>query len=80
MKWCTVVMGCSFPGVHRYYSRRGGDAADPRKVSCSSQELNFGDATTAQAVITNDPDKNRFVLKLKDLLAERMFRKEQHPY
>merc|ERR1711920_471297 len=29
-------------------------------------ELTFGDATTAKAVIANDPDKNLFVLKLKD--------------
>merc|ERR1719188_2600144 len=29
-------------------------------------ELLFGDATTAKAELTNDPDKNLFVLKLKD--------------
>ena len=29
-------------------------------------ELLFGDATTAKAVINNDADKGRFVLKLKD--------------
>merc|ERR1712187_526768 len=29
-------------------------------------ECLFGDATTAKALITNDPDKNLFVLKLKD--------------
>merc|ERR1711948_151083 len=29
-------------------------------------ELLFGDATTAKAVLTNDPDKGLFVLKLKD--------------
>merc|ERR1712110_1142616 len=26
----------------------------------------FGDATTSKALLTNDPDKNLFVLKLKD--------------
>merc|ERR1711920_1083523 len=29
-------------------------------------ELVFGDATTAKALLTNDPDKGLFVLKLKD--------------
>merc|ERR1712187_1072979 len=29
-------------------------------------ELLFGDATTAKALVSNDPDKNLFVLKLKD--------------
>merc|ERR1712190_227717 len=29
-------------------------------------ELLFGDATTAKALLSNDPDKNLFVLKLKD--------------
>merc|ERR1712060_889040 len=29
-------------------------------------ELLFGDATTAKAELTNDPDKGLFVLKLKD--------------
>merc|ERR1712056_96515 len=29
-------------------------------------ECLFGDATTAKALLTNDPDKNLFVLKLKD--------------
>merc|ERR1712032_984737 len=29
-------------------------------------EFLFGDATTAKALLTNDPDKNLFVLKLKD--------------
>merc|ERR1712039_324551 len=29
-------------------------------------EIVFGDATTAKALISNDPDKNLFVLKLKD--------------